>query len=63
MADEHKGEETVALSEEMGRRRARLNPDDLLAPNCMWWAMIVGFAVLIGIMAMWGVANLNRIAG
>ena len=62
MAVELKGEETVELGEEMARRRAKINPDELIAPGCMWWGMIVGLVFLIGIMATWGIANLDKIA-
>lgn len=59
---EVKGEETVELGEEMKRRRRNINPDELVAPGCMFWGMIAGFAVLIGIAFMWGIANLDKIA-
>lgn len=62
MAIEVKGEETVELGEEMKRRRANMNPDELVSPGCMWWGMIAGFVFLIGIMVMWGIANLDKIS-
>ncbi len=62
MAIEHKGEETIELGQEMARRRSNVNPDELVSPGCMWWGMIIGLAFFIGMMAMWGIGNLDKIA-
>ncbi|MGA7731392.1 MAG: hypothetical protein WCD37_08975 [Chloroflexia bacterium] len=61
MSIEHKGEETVDLSHEMARRRSHLNPDELIAPTCMYWAMIAGFVLLGGMMLFWAIGNLDKI--
>lgn len=61
MADESGSNETVELSEEMARRRSRVNPDDLIGPTCMFWAMIAGFIVLGGMMLVWGLGHLDKI--
>jgi hypothetical protein len=61
MSVQYEGNETVELSDEMARRRARVDPEELIGPNCMFWAMITGFVVLGGIMVIWGISNLDKI--
>lgn len=63
MSVDPESDETVALAKEMGRRRAHLNPDELISPTCMWWAMVAGLVLLSGVMLLWGIANLDKIAG
>lgn len=43
--------------------RARGNPIDAVAPTCMFWAMVAGLSVLVGLMLIWGIANFDKIAG
>lgn len=43
--------------------RARGNPIDSVGPTCMFWAMVVGLSILLGVMFIWGISNLDKIAG
>ncbi len=43
--------------------RTRGNPIDAVMPTCMFWAMVVGLSILLGIMLIWGISNLDKIGG
>jgi hypothetical protein len=43
--------------------RVRGNPIDDVGPTCMFWAMVVGLSILLGIMLIWGISHLNTITG
>jgi len=38
-----------------------LTSDDLLAPSCMFWAMIIGLVIFGGSMLVWVIENISRI--
>ncbi len=61
MSVDPESNETVELSEEMARRRSRLNPDDLIGPSCMYWAMIAMFVVLGGMIIVWAISHIGTI--
>jgi hypothetical protein len=61
MSVQYEGNETVELSNEMARRRSRVDPEDLIAPTCMLWAMISGFVLFGGIMVFWAISNISTI--
>ena len=62
MSVQYEGSETVELSDEMARRRSRVDPEDLIAPTCMWWAMISGLVLFGGIMLVWAISNIGTIS-
>ena len=39
--------------------RARVSPEVRIAPTCMIWSIVVGLAVMVCIVLMWGVQNLG----
>ena len=38
-----------------------LSPDDILAPSCMFWAMIIGLVFFGGSIILWIIENVGRI--
>ncbi|MEO8285795.1 MAG: hypothetical protein ABI670_05120 [Chloroflexota bacterium] len=54
-------EETEEIAEVATRPRPRGNPIDNVGPTCMFWAMVAGLGLLMGIMLIWGIANLDKI--
>ena len=38
-----------------------LSSDDILAPSCMFWAMIIGLVIFGGSMLVWVIENISRI--
>lgn len=43
------------------RRGPRVDPIEMVGPTCMFWAMIAGFVVILGIVIIWGISNLDKI--
>jgi hypothetical protein len=52
---------TVAAPTTRRRKGPRVDPNDLISPTCMIWAMWAGLAVLALIIVVWGIANLDKI--
>jgi len=38
-----------------------LSSDDVLAPSCMFWAMIIGLTIFGGSVIMWIIENVGKI--
>jgi hypothetical protein len=38
-----------------------LSSDDILAPSCMFWAMIIGLVFFGGSIVLWIIENIGRI--
>jgi hypothetical protein len=55
---EEKEEQAAAVT----RPRVRGNPVDSIGPTCMFWAMVAGLAILLGIMLIWGISHINMIS-
>jgi hypothetical protein len=57
-------EDAAAVSAPTTRRRKgpRVDPNDLISPTCMIWAMWIGLGLLVSIMIIWGVSNIDKIA-
>ena len=62
MALDFNTKDTLAPSEEAPDSSApSLTSDDLLAPTCMFWAMVIGLAIFGGVMVMWILENVGKI--
>jgi hypothetical protein len=62
MALDFNTKDTLAPSEEAPDSSASsLSSDDLLAPTCMFWAMVIGLAIFGGVMVMWILENVGKI--
>jgi len=48
---------------EVEPRRAVGNPIDHVAPTCMIWAMVVGLAILIGLILIWDLSHIGVVSG
>ena len=56
-------EQQEAVEVEARPVRVRGNPIDNVGPTCMFWAMVIGLSILLGIMVIWGISHLNTISG
>ena len=45
--------DTESTERAVRRRRARVDPNDLISPTCMIWVMFIGLAVLAVIIISW----------
>jgi hypothetical protein len=54
-------EENEQEPPEVEPQRAVGNPIDHVAPTCMIWAMVVGLAILIGLILIWDLSHINVI--
>ncbi|HST03561.1 MAG TPA: hypothetical protein VLQ48_02375 [Chloroflexia bacterium] len=62
MALDFNTHDTVAPSEEAPNSGApELSSDDILAPTCMFWAMVIGLAILGGTVILWILENVSKI--
>jgi hypothetical protein len=53
----------VATPTTRRRKGPRVDPNDLISPTCMIWAMWIGLGLLVAIMVIWGISNADKIAG
>ncbi|HET9494216.1 MAG TPA: hypothetical protein VFR15_08305 [Chloroflexia bacterium] len=51
----------VATPTTRRRKGPRVDPNDLISPTCMIWAMWIGLGLLVAIMVMWGISNADKI--
>ena len=51
----------VAAPTTRRRKGPRVDPNDLISPTCMIWAMWIGLGLLVAIMVMWGISNADKI--
>jgi hypothetical protein len=43
--------------------RVQGNPIDNVGPTCMFWAMVIGLSIFLGMMLIWGISHINTITG
>lgn len=44
-------------------RRVQGNPIDNVGPTCMFWCMVIGLSLFLGVMLVWGLSHIGSITG
>jgi hypothetical protein len=61
MALDFNRENTPAENESPTVDSTELSSDDLLAPTCIFWGMIIGLALFGGSVVIWIIENIGKI--
>jgi len=56
-------EEQEERAEAARPRRVQGNPIDNVGPTCMFWCMVAGLSILLGVMLFWGLSHIGSITG
>lgn len=54
-------EQTEVAPVEVPVVRATGNPIDKVAPTCMFWAMVIGLSLMLGLLLIWGISHIGLI--